>query len=316
MRRTSNLDALYSDGPYGPFVIDAHARDLLTTGTGEGSVLAETSLHAVLVDDELVEISSSSPIDTVHALLGARCANGFRRSIATAIPDEVEAGTLLYFLLDDIPAVHLVAGFAKARLPGYVQPETRGTTGALRKGDSMAGFCAGFKNGGYAAAAASQGIAVGQVTPPVGDLSVPGDARAWHELPALPPTAWRRMRRIDVWEADSGALSLDVLFRDSYADPDVGELVMHEYTVDAVIDESGMLTTLTATPRSLPWFDCPGAASHVDKLVGTPAAAWRRTVHSVLAGEIGCTHLNDTVRSLAEVPALWASLSDRHRPVT
>jgi hypothetical protein len=69
-----------------------------------------------------------------------------------------------------------------------------------------------------------------------------------------------------------------------------------------------VLTSVWADPRILPYAECPLAAPNVDRLVGTPLAELREVVLERLKGVAGCTHLNDALRALAEVPRLVASL--------
>ncbi len=54
--------------------------------------------------------------------------------------------------------------------------------------------------------------------------------------------------------------------------------------------------------------ECPGAARNVGRLVGTPVAALRENVLEMLPGTLGCTHLNDVLRALADVPKLAEAL--------
>lgn len=54
-------------------------------------------------------------------------------------------------------------------------------------------------------------------------------------------------------------------------------------------------------PRSLPYDECPLAVHNVTALAGTPL---RTTVLGRLRGPLGCTHLNDMLRTLADVPEL------------
>jgi hypothetical protein len=58
----------------------------------------------------------------------------------------------------------------------------------------------------------------------------------------------------------------------------------------------------------LPWDECPGAAGSAARLVGQPVGALRRIVGDELRGTSTCTHLNDLLRSLADVPHLVALL--------
>jgi hypothetical protein len=54
--------------------------------------------------------------------------------------------------------------------------------------------------------------------------------------------------------------------------------------------------------------ECPSAAARALDLLGAPLAELRNVVLERLARTSGCTHLNDALRALAEVPVLLAGL--------
>lgn len=118
----------------------------------------------------------------------------------------------------------------------------------------------------------------------------------------------RRARRVDVWEEDS-VIRIDSMFRDSCWNPAGEEEVVHEYEILATADPvTATLTAVTAVPRVLPYPECPGAAPHATRMEGTPLRALRREVLDRLRNTDCCTHLNDGLRTLAEVPVLAGSL--------
>lgn len=117
----------------------------------------------------------------------------------------------------------------------------------------------------------------------------------------------RRARRIDVRVTDH--IEIDSMFQDSATTPQGGRVAVHEYHVHATADwRTGCLTRVSADPRVLPYVECPLAASNVDRLVGVPLADLRSEVLERLKGIDGCTHLNDALRALAEVPVLAGHL--------
>jgi hypothetical protein len=69
-----------------------------------------------------------------------------------------------------------------------------------------------------------------------------------------------------------------------------------------------VLTSVVAQPRVLPYPECPSAAANADWMLGTPLQALRGEVLAKIRGTDCCTHLNDALRSLAEVPALLGHL--------
>jgi hypothetical protein len=96
-----------------------------------------------------------------------------------------------------------------------------------------------------------------------------------------------------------------VHFRDSHADEDVVETVVHEYTVTGTVDGgAGRIAEVAARAHVLPWMECPGAVASADRVAGMPLTDLRPWVRRELTGVSTCTHLNDTLRSLADVAAL------------
>ena len=71
-----------------------------------------------------------------------------------------------------------------------------------------------------------------------------------------------------------------------------------------------MIVSLDPEPRVLPFHECPGAIANARGLIGTPLGQVRQTVLEQLRGPAGCTHLNDALRALAEVPQLLAVLDE------
>jgi hypothetical protein len=130
----------------------------------------------------------------------------------------------------------------------------------------------------------------------------------WHELDEHPPVAMRRARRIDVWREDD-SIAVDAMFRDSCWQPDGVEVAVHEYSIAATMDgPSGRVLSVEATPRVLPFAECPAAAPNAAWLAGVPVRDLRSEVLVRLRSTDCCTHLNDALRALAEVPVLAGAL--------
>jgi hypothetical protein len=104
---------------------------------------------------------------------------------------------------------------------------------------------------------------------------------------------------------------MDIAFQDSAYLPDSKTRVaIHEYQVDASADVASLtLQTVTALPHVLPYRECPGAAANVGMMRGTSLATMRLSVPATLSGILGCTHLNDVLRSMADVPQLASKLA-------
>ena len=118
----------------------------------------------------------------------------------------------------------------------------------------------------------------------------------------------RRARRIDVWR-DGDTIVIDSAFQDSAGDPTLGRVAVHEYGLRATADAATLtLQTVAPDPRVLPFLECPSARLTATSLVGTPLADLRHAVLQRLGRTNGCTHLNDALRALAEVPVLLEHL--------
>jgi hypothetical protein len=313
VRRTETTDMLRPDGLLGPLVLTGRARDLATGLDGAGTVLA-TSACTARIDfiggRTLTEISTIPDRPALQALLGGRVSSGFRSAVAAADPRLSAEDGLLNLLLDDFPVTTLVSGHAIGA--GLADPgrtalslSLAGATGQARADRPRfhRDLCAGFADGGTIMnevdATGRPPVVTGPPAPPLAT----GDHLGWHETGRLPPHAMRRSRRMDV--TPGPLASIDVLYRDSHADKDGTETIVHEYTVSATVDTSdGVLVSCSATPRVLPWVECPAAALSASRLVGLPVSGLRRHVRDTFLGTSTCTHLNDTLRSLEDIPAL------------
>ena len=71
----------------------------------------------------------------------------------------------------------------------------------------------------------------------------------------------------------------------------------------------------TATPRVLPWFECPEAAASAGRLAGRTLDSLRAGVRAEFLGASTCTHLNDMLRALADVGELGSQLVEPTPPL-
>ncbi len=101
------------------------------------------------------------------------------------------------------------------------------------------------------------------------------------------------------------------MFQDSVGDPSGGRVAVHEYAVHVTIDPARLsLRSIAVNPGNLPFRECFAASENVNLLIGTPLTELRETVLTTLRREMGCTHLNDALRALADVPILVEQLRD------
>ncbi len=299
VRRTSTIDMTYVAGRGSQLRLHGRARDLLTPADGGAPVvLAVGAVEAGASPGRVIEdVAADPPRAGIERLVGARGGGHLRLAIDEVLPGERAAGTPLYLLLDDLAGCTLIGGFQWSRFPDLSGPLV------VTEKPQMEGICIGFVPG--ASSLDDMGRpAAGARVQPVGPLVHPDDPLGWHELPEQPQVSMRRARRIDVW-LDADTVRVEASFQDSAGDPDHGRVAVHEYLLSATADAATMtLTSVTADPRILPYLECPNAPGNIGRLVGTPMADLRATVLERLAKTDGCTHLNDALRALAEVPVL------------
>ncbi len=145
--------------------------------------------------------------------------------------------------------------------------------------------------------------------------STPPTSERWHAVAPLAEHTVRRLRRLDVQPPEPGGRGgrLTAHFRDSYQGVDE-EMVMHEYLVSADLVAGGgaapdlRIEAIEVDPRVLPWESCPAAGASAGTLAGTAVADLPGRVRAELVGPSTCTHLNSTMRSLADADALIAAL--------
>ncbi|MCW2578114.1 MAG: hypothetical protein JWR66_4144 [Modestobacter sp.] len=308
IRRTGHWNMTWPAGIGTDMHIAAAARDLATTTDGRAEPVSHASLDLVVDPGRQIRSLSAAPgREDLDGLVGIRGGSGFRRQLQSLMPEEMAAGSLSYFLLDDMPGITLVGPFA-----WRLWPEMAAFYAGARHhgpGYDMTGICAGFRPDGLPIERMNRGEDPQHNLVPALDLDEPSDPLAWHEIPEPPGDSamLRRRRRIDV--IDGPELLVDSVFRDSMWSPEGVETVVHEYGLHARVDRSSQqLTALTADPRVLPFQTCPSAASNVDLLVGEPMATLRHRVLELVVSTDGCTHLNDALRALAVGPVLAAEL--------
>jgi hypothetical protein len=140
------------------------------------------------------------------------------------------------------------------------------------------------------------------------ELRNPLDTAGWHHFPEHEGVSFRRARRIDVWR-EGGQIRIEASFQDSAPRPNGGRVALHEYLVRAVVNGSGVIESIEPEPRVLPFGECPGAIPNARALAGTPLSEIREAVLGRLRGPQGCTHLNDALRALGDVPELIGFLN-------
>lgn len=307
LRRTATTDQLRPDGLLGELALVGRARDLWTDEDGAACVLDEARYEACVafVPNRVITAIRCEPQrDAAQRLVGARASGGFRLLLDGALPEERDARSLLYLLLDDLPVAALVSGYAVTYGTDFPMPENHG---ALRQAD----LCAGWRTGGTLLTGIETTRRVPVATgPDATPLARTDDAFAWHALPPLPENAMRRHRRLDL--TLDGEIAVDAFFRDSHVAPGGLETIVHEYTVAARVDPATLtFTQIAATAGTLPWIECNPAPASAARLVGQPVRGLRPRVRTDFTGTTTCTHLNDMMRSLEDIETLAPALTER-----
>ncbi len=302
IRRTSHVDML---DPLGRLTLRGAARDLLTDGSASPEVLASAAVEAALDEQHRLErLDSDPPAPFASQLIGRVVGPGFRAALGSFAG--VGRRSPLVLLLDDLPVTALISGYARLYEAGQ-QIGGQLSSGGDRAAMVRADICAGWRSDGTMMVALHSGRGLpAPVGPHAPDLAS-GDPWSWHPIDALQPSSMRRRRLVDVTAGDP--LTVSAMFRDSHADADGVERVLHEYTIEAFVDPSSLrMLQCTATPRSLPWRECPAAAASASRLEGRTVGELREFVRQELHGTSTCTHLNDLCRSLADVDVLAEAL--------
>jgi hypothetical protein len=307
VRRTSTVLMTWPAGLGTDLHLTGRARDLVTPSQGEAVVVRHSDLRVVTGRERDIQSIEAEPSPAgLDRLVGCRAGKNLRAAIRRELPDEAAEGTPLFLLLDDMAGSTLISGFAFLRWSERV-PAIKARL-ANAPSHVMRDVCSGFRDG--ASSLNSDGTISGlrQNTARPGPLVDPADPLGWHVIDPQPEIAMRRARRIDVWE-DGGTLAIDAMFRDSCWDPDGAEVVVHEYQIHGTADpDTGVLRSVEAVPRVLPYVECPLAAANAARMAGTELLSMRSAVLEQLRATDCCTHLNDGLRALAEVPVLAASL--------
>ena len=304
VRRSSSIDMRRPGGFDGPITAEIRGRDVARDVDGRAVVLDEVRLTAVIEEwsGRLLTIDGHDH-PGVEALLGTSVRRGFGRALAAALADELAERTLLASILEDLNGALLVSGYAPLRAGLLGMSPADGAAQAEAQQDICAGWARGAPLTEMLRATGSNAVPFGPIAPRLTD----GDG--WHETsPALVESV-TRIRSLDVGPATDGHGGAHVRahFRDAY-ESEEGPMTMHEYVVLVhVAGADPTIDRLVVEPHVLPWRECPAAAASGAQLIGTRIADIAPRVRAELVGTSTCTHLNSTLRSLADVDRLLGS---------
>lgn len=290
------------------------ARDLLTPSQGAPRTLAEGRFEARLAEDKTITgIHADAPGPDLSHLVGERGGGHLRMVLRESLPQLVASSDPLYLVLDDVSGSALVSAFAWVQWnPGWAE-EFRQRVGAEQHDKLMAqrvNVCWGLQEGN--SGMRTDGPPRNVADANAGELRNPADPEGWHDFAEADGPGFRRARRIDVLRDEkAGVIRIDSAFQDSAKMREGGRVAIHEYRLLANVD-MGTLEILTLEPeaRILPFSECPGAIHNTARLIGRKLPDIRDEVLALLRGPEGCTHLNDALRALADVPKLASYLRE------
>ena len=302
-----------------PWELTGAARDAATPADGGAlKVLSEGgfTITASLMR-EIITIATTPDHSAAQAMVGVRAGGQSREALSRAMGDL--RGTPLFQLIDDFAGASLVSRWVFSQWQPDWAEQIMASADFAKMGQKgpRENICSGFAAGSTALDGNRPRVSNQQRTLVVA-LENPADPDGWHTMVPMTGTEgdgqpqseprFRRARRIDVWR-DGGLVWVDAGFQDSGNTPDGQRAAIHEYRVYAQIDAATMqLRSLQALPLILPFEECPVASIKASKMIGQNVGEFRSAVIESLPGIEGCTHLNDVLRALADVPVLAAGL--------
>ena len=314
LRRTTSIDVSWPDGTDQPRLFVGRVRDYRTGGAaGEpGEVIGTAEMRAVLDDDKTIRSISATPEPgRLQEIVGHRAGGHLRMFIREIMPELVVQAVPLYLVLDDLSGSALVSNISWSMWDPALMLDRRSNLSDEEFETMMAGranVCWGLAEGNSGLTFRRDVTEVAAAD--AGELRNMADPLGWHEFAETEGPGFRRARRIDVWrDPATGLLTIDSAFQDSAKKADGGRTAIHEYLLRVTADLDTLeVLSLEPEARILPFPECPGAIHNTRRLVGSSLAEIRDEVLRQLRGAEGCTHLNDAMRALADVPVLVKSL--------
>jgi hypothetical protein len=310
----------FPDGLAGDVVLHGTGRDLRTHPDGRAETVDTASFEATIDfahGQKVTQIVATPPVDGIAALVGRGAGGGYRKYLNQVVDEQRLVGSLQFQLLDDLSGASLVSGYAPQLAIAH---DPTGAAEIIQPPEateimlSMSDVCAGWRSEGQMMTSVR---AIGRPPmlqgPAAPSLDDPDDPLAWHEpARAMTPNAMRRIRRIDVVVGTGDEpVVVDAMFRDTHMD-DVGAVtIVHEYQLLAEVDPTAFtVLSIDATPRVLPYHECPEAAASAQRVIGTTTSDLRSRTRFEFTGSSTCTHLNDVLRALEDVEVLAAVAGD------
>ena len=315
VRRTSTMLMSWPDGLGTDLHLEGRARDLLTPMHGEphgGQAAGPLRGHRPRARHP----GASRPTRRragLQRLVGCRAGANLRSAIAQELPDEVESGTPL------LPPARRPGGLdahLRVRLLPLGRPRPRDPRAGspTRPRRVMRDICSGFRDGSSSLLSDGTISGVRQNTARPGPLADPGrPARlARTRRPSrdrhAPGAPDRRVGRA------TGSRDRRHVPRQLPGTPTAHEVVVHEYQITGRgrPGDGDAARRSTPCPVSCPTPSAPGRPRTRRGWPGPTCGRCAPRCSQRLRATDCCTHLNDGLRSLAEVPVLAASLPHDH----
>ncbi len=318
VRRTTSIDCHWPLGFDQPWALTGRAQDVLSGPADHAPQVIASADFTMTASParEILAIATQPAHPQAADLIGVRAGGASREALARVMGDA--RGTPLFQLLDDYAGASLVSRWVFSQWdPGWGEQMRAQLTAHPGFKGPRAGICSGFAPGSSALDTDRPNTSA-EMRKLVVRLENPADPAGWHAMPSLLGTEgegqpqveprFRRARRIDLWR-DGDDIWVDAGFQDSGNTPDGYRTAIHEYRVYAQIDAAtSVLRSLQALPLILPFAECPIASIKASRMIGRPVSEFRQQVIDVLHGTEGCTHLNDVLRALTDVPTLMRHL--------
>lgn len=312
LRRTVVMRSLWPEGVTGGIHLAGTARDLWT-GPAAARAIAEEHVDVMLTPDKVIAEATGRREDVPWPLFaGLRPGGQLRKLMAQHLPQDVAEATLLHRLVDELGGTSFMATAAwHGWLPDGIEEFEAAVDAPSMLDRPVEGLCISFRPGSPAMTPDGRTNRVSSSHPLAGLPFRADDPLAWHPFDrANGPNLWR-IRYTDIW-FDGPWLHAAGAFQDSCAmrdNPDRRTL-FHEYVFSAIVDPVDFtLADIVVTAGSLPFSTCLDAPATARGLIGRPLAEFGALVPVMLAGAGGCTHLNEVLRNLSDVPALGERLS-------
>jgi hypothetical protein len=301
VRRTSSLEVLPQTSWDQGLLVNGSASDTAADAAGLISELSASRLTLKLDSRSAVtEVRGDLAQPVVAGVIGKQAISGFRARLTELQADRLDQDSLSAALLDDLPTVRLISGYARM-MESPLPP-------GPRLAPSLS-ICRGWAPDGTAQARAGAGLELLDGVPTAPAFVDLLDATTdFHDESPLQPRSMRRRRILEVVPRND-TLEVYEYFRDSHIDADGVEGSLHEYVVTAVVNAADLVVMrISVEPLALPFAECPLAAGNAELLCGSSLSDINASVKSLLNGTMGCTHLNDVLRFLRFVGPLHSSL--------